>query len=70
MLAIVDRLEEGYVVIEMDGETVDVPQKEVARDVKAGDVVEKVGGIWRTNEAETRKREAKIKQLMDEVWED
>ncbi|MEV3652218.1 DUF3006 domain-containing protein [Paenibacillus larvae] len=70
MLAIVDRLEEGYVVIELDGDMVDVPKKEVAGDVKAGDVVEKVDGIWRTNKGETKKRTAKIKQLMDEVWED
>lgn len=67
---IVDRIARDFVVIEMDGETRDVPRALVADNVKEGDVVEWTDGRWTTNDQATQDRTAQIKALMDSVWED
>ncbi|WP_080833566.1 DUF3006 domain-containing protein [Cohnella massiliensis] len=70
MKGIVDRFEGDFVVIEIDGETQDVPRSLVADDVKTGDVVELQNNNWVRNPLKTQKRNNKIKKLMDSVWED
>jgi hypothetical protein len=70
MIGIVDRFEDGYVVIEVDGGTRDIPRKEVDANVKSGDVVGLIEGKWVTIEDETAKRTVDIKKLIDGVWED
>jgi hypothetical protein len=70
MIGIVDRFEEGYVVIEVDGGTRDIPRVEVDASVKSGDVVGFIDGKWVTIEDETTKRTEDIKNLINGVWED
>lgn len=70
MKGIVDRFEEDYAVIEIDGQTQDVAKSIVDASVKVGDVVTLVNGIWKPNLIETKQREQHIKKLMDDVWED
>ncbi|WP_379248614.1 DUF3006 domain-containing protein [Paenibacillus sp. GCM10028914] len=70
MKGIVDRLEGEYIVIEVEGKTIDVSTKKIAKDVKVGDVVILVDGLWRTDKHETEQRKAQITKLMKEVWED
>ena len=67
---IVDRFEGDYVVIEVNGETLDVEKGKVANGVTAGDTVELIDGIWTKDEEGTETRSAEIKKLMDSVWED
>ena len=70
MKGIVDRFEENWVVIEIDGRTEDVKRSLVASEVRPGDVVELVNGQWVPNKSETEERSKHIKKLMDELWND
>lgn len=70
MKGIVDRLEEEYMVIEVEGKTIDVNTKEIAKDVKVGDVVVFVDGVWSTDKHETKQRKSQITKLMNQVWKD
>jgi hypothetical protein len=67
---IVDRFEEEFVVIEIDGLTKDILKTDVDANVKAGDTVVFVEGKWLTDEDETKSRSKEIKKLMDDVWDD
>lgn len=70
MRGIIDRFEEDYVVIEIDGKTQDIDKSLVDLSVKVGDVVILNDGIWKTNTSITEKREQEIKNLMNQVWEE
>ncbi|MGZ9583292.1 DUF3006 domain-containing protein [Paenibacillus marinisediminis] len=70
VIGIVDRFEDKYAVIEIEGVMKDVPREQVARTVSSGDVVEFLNGIWITNKSATERRTQEIKKLMDDVWED
>lgn len=70
MKGIVDRFEGDFVVIEIDGQTQDIPRSSVAENVKASDVAELRNSLWVKNSTETEKRTLEIKKLMDSVWED
>lgn len=70
MKGIVDRFEGEFVVIEIDGATQDVVRSAVNPNVKEGDVVRLINGVWQTDEDETDIRSKKIKNLMDSVWGD
>ncbi len=70
MKGIVERFENGFVVIEIDGLTQDIPKSKVDLGVKAGDCVVLKNGNWVTDEDETENRTEKIKRLMNDVWED
>ncbi len=72
MRGIIDRFEDNdIVVLELqDKSTVDLPRKEFPEGVKIGDVVYKENGFWKVDRKATKKREKKIKKLMDELWED
>lgn len=70
MQGIIDRFEGDYVVIEIDGKTLDVEREKVEYIAVVGDVVEYVDGKWVVNKELTEKRGKEIKKLMNEVWED
>lgn len=68
---IVDRFENGYAVIEFDGnKTEDIPRELISPDVSQGDVVEFINGLWQTNDLDTEERRKRIKKLESELWED
>ncbi len=70
MKGIIDRLEGDYVVIEIEGQTKDIPRSQMDPEVKAGDVVRFRNGKWQTDARATARREDQIKKRMDDVWED
>ncbi|WP_442603695.1 DUF3006 domain-containing protein [Paenibacillus sp. KN14-4R] len=70
MRGIVDRIEENYFVIEIDGVNHDIPRLQVSDHVKEGDTVELEDGIWVTNRKLTEERAQSIHKLMKDVWED
>ena len=67
MRGIIDRFEDNdIVVLELPNmETVDLPRSEFPKELEVGDVVYK-----ENDKDETKRREEKIKKLMDELWED
>ncbi|MGG4495608.1 DUF3006 domain-containing protein [Brevibacillus reuszeri] len=70
MKGIVDRFEDAFVVIEVEGKTQDIEKHKVAEDVMVGDVVKLEDGIWVKDVSETSSRQKEIKKLMDSVWDD
>lgn len=70
MKGIVEGFEGDFVLIEIDGVIKDIAGTDVESGVRAGDCVELVDGKWVTDEAETESRTKKIKELMNDVWED
>lgn len=70
MKGIIDRFEGNFVVVEIDGQTKDVPRNEVDTKAKEGDAVKLIDGKWQLDPIDTKKRSDKIKKLMDNVWED
>lgn len=70
MKGIVDRFEGEIVVIEINGVMQDFSNSIVEPGVQAGDSVNLINGKWVTNEAETESRTKKLKELMNNVWEE
>ncbi|WP_334071841.1 MULTISPECIES: DUF3006 domain-containing protein [Paenibacillus] len=70
MTGIVEGFEEGDCLLEIDGKVAAVPRELMDPDVRAGDVVLWNGERWRTDRNLTEERTRKIRELMNEVWED
>jgi len=70
MKGIVERFEGAYVIIEIDGQTTDVPREQLDPEAQVGDVVILMNGIWKTDSDATDERAKKIKKMMDRLWED
>lgn len=70
VFGIVERFAGDLAVIEIGGSTRNVPRSLVAEDVNVNDVVEWIDGKWVRNERATKERAARIKRLMDSLWED
>ncbi|WP_455931113.1 DUF3006 domain-containing protein [Priestia aryabhattai] len=67
---IIDRFEEGFAVVEIDGKTKDYPKDIFPKDTGVGDVVYITGNKVTIDRQETKKREKEIQDLMNELWED
>ncbi len=68
---IVDRIEGVYVVCEKEDKSfVDLDKALFPDDVKTGDVVYEEKGRFIINKEETKKRSDRIRQLMNELWEE
>lgn len=67
---IIDRFENGFAVIEIEGSTFDIPIEQVADNVEQGDVVILKSGIWVPDKEETASRRARIDKLASDVWAD
>lgn len=70
MKGIIDRFEDEFVVIEMEGVTKDFPKSIFPDDAATGDVVEINGHKVTILKGETEKLRKEIEDLMSEVWED
>ncbi len=64
---LIDRLEGGWAVIEGEGETFKLPRQLLPGDAREGDVIQITVGIDRQA---TRVRKEKVKQLMEDVFEE
>ena len=68
-MLIVDRITEGIAVIE-DGENrFEVPAENLAENIREGDVVELIDGIYVKNKNATEERRKKIIELQNNLWE-
>ncbi|MFL0574733.1 DUF3006 domain-containing protein [Priestia megaterium] len=67
---IIDRFEEGFAVVEIEGKTKDYPKNIFPKDTEVGDVVYITGNKVTIDRQETKKREKEIQDLMNELWED
>jgi len=67
---IIDRFEEGFAVVEIEGKTKDYPKAIFPPGTKVGDIVYITGTKVEIDKQETQKRAKEIEDLMNEVWED
>ncbi|MBX4163793.1 DUF3006 domain-containing protein [Priestia megaterium] len=67
---IIDRFEEGFAVVEIEGKTKDYPKGIFPPDAQVGDIVYITGTQVKINREETKKRAKEIDELMNELWED
>ncbi|MDF2052980.1 DUF3006 domain-containing protein [Priestia megaterium] len=67
---IIDRFEEGFAVVEIEGITKDYPKNIFPKEAQAGDVVYIIGDKVTIDKNETKKLAKEIEDLMNEVWED
>jgi hypothetical protein len=70
MKGIIDRFEEDWAVVEIDGETKDFDRAIFPEEAVAGDVVKIEGNKVTILKDETKQLRKEIEDLMDEVWED
>ncbi|MHC0037922.1 DUF3006 domain-containing protein [Pseudoneobacillus sp. C159] len=67
MKGIIDRFEGDLAVVEIDGQTKDLPREILPSDAQVGDVLEITITLLKE---ETKKLKSEIDQLMQDVWED
>ena len=67
---IIDRFEEGFAVVEIEGTTKDYPKSIFPKETQVGDVVYITGDKVKIDKTETKKLAKEIEDLMKEVWED
>lgn len=67
---IIDRFEEEFAVVEIEGKTKDYPRAIFPKDTQVGDIVYITGTKVEIDKRETQKRAKEIEDLMNEVWED
>ena len=70
MIGIIDRFEEKTALIEVDGQVIEVKRAKVEGIAQEGDVVKEIDGLWMVQLKETRERSKRIKNLMNELWEE
>ncbi|MFT9846278.1 DUF3006 domain-containing protein [Aneurinibacillus sp. REN35] len=67
---ILDRFEENIAVLEIEGESRDVPRTLLPKDAKPGDVLVLTDGKYMIDEKTTDERRKAVQRLMNELWED
>jgi pyruvate kinase len=70
MKVIVDRFEGDLAVCEKEDKSmVDIPKKELPKEVQPGDVVIIEDGKSRIEKGETQERKHRIEKLANDLWE-
>jgi len=64
---VVDRIEEGWAVLDSAGETINIPIKNLPPNTKSGDTLVKHGINWYRDDAETEKRAKEIKERFERI---
>jgi len=67
---IIDRFEGDFAVVEFEGRVMkDIPRSNMVSEVKEGDVIFLVDGIYYVDVEETLGRKNEIAKLMENMWE-
>ncbi|WP_430413661.1 DUF3006 domain-containing protein [Lederbergia citrea] len=70
MKGIIDRFEENWVVVEINGITKDFDKTIFPKEATTGDVVKIEGNKVTVLADETKKLRKEVEDLMEELWED
>jgi len=66
---VVDRIEGEYVILEVEGEVLDIKKVLMPEEIKEGDIVELVDGNYVILSDETARRKKTIEDLFNELKE-
>ncbi|WP_077367246.1 DUF3006 domain-containing protein [Anaerosalibacter sp. Marseille-P3206] len=69
MRGVVDRIEEEYVVLEVEGEMIDIKIELMPEGIKEGDIVKLIDGNYIILSEETAKRKKSIEDLFNDLKE-
>lgn len=69
---IIDRFEEDIAICEdrKTGKIIEIPRKNIEENVKEGDVIKKVEGIYEKNIEKQTEIEKRIEEKMNKIWKD
>lgn len=67
---IIDRFEDEYVIIEIEGENKVVKRSDIPREAKEGDILVFSRNTWIINKDAADQRRNNIDQLAKELWSD
>lgn len=69
---IIDRFEEAIAICEdrKTGKIIEIPRKNIEENVKEGDVIKKVEGIYEKNIEKQTEIEKRIEEKMNKIWKD
>ena len=67
----VDRFESDFVVLEdrNTGKMLDVKKEDLPRDIKEGDILDKINGKYTVNQEKTLEAKERIKNKMKKIWD-
>ncbi len=67
----VDRFESDFVVLEdrNTGKMLDVKKEDLPRDIKEGDILDKINGKYTVNQEKTLEAKKRIKNKMKKIWD-
>lgn len=68
-MLIIDRIEDGFAVIEDEDKHFEVAVSEIAKDVREGDTVILENGVYIKDIASTEKLRSEILKLQNDLWE-
>lgn len=69
---IIDRFEEDIAICEdrKTGKIIEIPRKNIEENVKEGDVIKKVEGIYEKNIEKQTEIEKRIEEKMNKIWKE
>lgn len=67
----VDRFESDFVVLEdrNTGKMLDVKKEDLPKDIKEGDILDKINGKYTVNQEKTLEAKERIKNKMKKIWD-
>jgi hypothetical protein len=68
IIGIIDRFEDEFVIIEIEGENKVVKRSDIPSEAKEGDILEFLHNCWTIDRDATRQRKNNIDKLADELW--
>ncbi|HHW61594.1 MAG TPA: DUF3006 domain-containing protein [Syntrophomonadaceae bacterium] len=68
-MPIIDRIEENWAVIELQGNTINVPLEKLPREAREGDVVICSDGRWIIDVKATEEKKLRARRKLDKLWE-
>lgn len=69
---VIDRFEDNTAICEdrKTGKMVEIPRNNIEENVKEGDIIKKVAGIYQKDIKRQEKIEKRIEEKMNQIWKD
>lgn len=67
---VIDRIEEQYAICEnrATGDTFSIKKEYLPSNIKEGDVIQKLDGVYKKDETKQKEIEKRIKDKMNQLW--
>lgn len=67
---VIDKFEENIVICEdrKTGKIIEIPRKDIQENVKEGDIIKKIEGIYKKDIEKQEEIEKRIEEKMNKIW--